>query len=76
METNDAMAMIPRDEFRWLFDIYLECLRVRSRGVREWNRLPEPIRLAVVELIAHYEAHGLDDRGVPKNLYAQRAKER
>lgn len=46
---------IDKREFDRLYAIYLECLRVRSKGIQQFHRLPPQMRVAIVELIALYK---------------------
>lgn len=56
---------ISADEYRWLKELYLESLKVRDQGLMAFNRLPPPMRLAIVSLALHYRDTGLNDRGAP-----------
>ncbi len=56
---------ISDDEYRWLRALYLESLKVRDQGLMAFNRLPPPMRLAIVSLALHYKDCGRDDRGAP-----------
>ncbi len=58
-KARDELTPAPRfaideREFRFLYSLFQECLKVRARGVQQWNRIPPAMRLAVVELIQLY----------------------
>lgn len=55
---SDKTIVVPAAEYRWLQEIYLESLKVRDQGVMAFNRLPPPMRLAIVSLALHYRDHG------------------
>jgi hypothetical protein len=68
--TADAGSLdivaIPRAECEWLHALYLEALKVRDKGIQQFNRLSPEMRLATTSLAAHYREQGYDERGLPK----------